>query len=94
MRWLDTLNLEKQNRYHRIRSHQEVPLKRKLLQLVLVLLLSLGWSMRASAAALNVGDKAPDFTLPDQNGKKVSLNDFLGKKNVVLAFYVLAFTGG
>jgi len=44
--------------------------------------------------ALNVGDKAPDFTLPDQNGNKVSLSQFLGKKNVVVAFYVLAFTGG
>jgi thioredoxin-dependent peroxiredoxin len=48
----------------------------------------------ALAAPLNVGDKAPDFTLPDQNGKPVKLGDFLGKKNVVLAFYVLAFTGG
>jgi peroxiredoxin len=45
-------------------------------------------------AELKVGDKAPDFTLPDQNGNKVKLSDFLGKKNVVLAFYVLAFTGG
>jgi peroxiredoxin len=44
--------------------------------------------------ALKVGDKAPDFTLPDQNGNKVSLGQFLGKKNVVVAFYVLAFTGG
>jgi len=48
----------------------------------------------AQAAPLAVGDKAPDFTLPDQQGNKVSLNQFLGKKNVVLAFYVLAFTGG
>jgi len=64
------------------------------LQLILILLLSVGWSLRASAATLNVGDKAPDFTLPDQNGKKVTLSEFLGKKNVVLAFYVLAFTGG
>jgi len=69
-------------------------LKRRLLQLILILLLSVGWSLRASAATLNVGDKAPDFTLPDQNGKKVILSEFLGKKNVVLAFYVLAFTGG
>ncbi len=45
-------------------------------------------------AALKVGDKAPDFTLPDQFGKEISLSQFLGKKNVVLAFYVLAFTGG
>jgi cytochrome oxidase Cu insertion factor (SCO1/SenC/PrrC family) len=41
-----------------------------------------------------VGDVAPDFTLPDQNGKQVKLSDFRGQKNVVLAFYVLAFTSG
>ncbi|TAM79500.1 MAG: redoxin domain-containing protein [Acidobacteria bacterium] len=45
-------------------------------------------------ATLKVGDKAPDFTLPDQNGKPYSLGQFRGKENVVLAFYVLAFTGG
>jgi cytochrome oxidase Cu insertion factor (SCO1/SenC/PrrC family) len=43
---------------------------------------------------LKVGDMAPDFTLPDQNRNPVKLSDFRGKKNVVLAFYVLAFTGG
>ncbi len=43
---------------------------------------------------LKVGDIAPDFTLPDQNRKPVKLSDFQGKKNVILAFYVLAFTGG
>ncbi len=43
---------------------------------------------------LKVGDVAPDFTLPDQNRKPVKLSDFRGKKNVILAFYVLAFTGG
>ena len=43
---------------------------------------------------LKVGDAAPDFTLPDQNRKPVKLSYFRGKKNVVLAFYVLAFTGG
>jgi peroxiredoxin len=58
------------------------------------LLLALGSALAAQAAPLQVGDKAPDFTLPDQNGNKVSLSQFLGKKNVVLAFYVLAFTGG
>ncbi len=35
---------------------------------------------------LEVGMKAPDFTLPDQNGNEVSLSDFAGKK-VVLYFY-------
>ena len=57
-------------------------------------LLAMTSTLAAQTGPLNVGDKAPDFTLPDQNGNKVSLHDFLGKKNVVLAFYVLAFTGG
>jgi cytochrome oxidase Cu insertion factor (SCO1/SenC/PrrC family) len=43
---------------------------------------------------LKVGSPAPDFTLTDTDGKQVKLSDFRGKKNVVLAFYVLAFTGG
>jgi cytochrome oxidase Cu insertion factor (SCO1/SenC/PrrC family) len=43
---------------------------------------------------LKVGERAPDFTLTDTTGKEVKLGDFRGKKNVVLAFYVLAFTGG
>ena len=43
---------------------------------------------------LKVGDPAPEFTLRDTEGKEVKLSDFKGKKNVVLAFYVLAFTGG
>ncbi len=43
---------------------------------------------------IKVGDTAPDFTLQDQNGNKVSLHDFKGKKNVALAFYIFAFTGG
>jgi peroxiredoxin len=43
---------------------------------------------------LKVGDMAPDFTLTDTAGKPVKLSDFRGKKNVILAFYILAFTGG
>jgi peroxiredoxin len=43
---------------------------------------------------LKVGDPAPDFTLTDTSGQPVKLSDFRGKKSVVLAFYVLAFTGG
>ena len=42
--------------------------------------------------ALNVGDKAPAFTLPSTVGKQASLSDFAGK-TLVLFFYVGAFTG-
>ena len=43
---------------------------------------------------LKVGDPAPDFQLRATDGKTYKLSDFKGKKNVVLAIYVLAFTGG
>ena len=43
---------------------------------------------------LKVGMAAPDFTLNDGNGEAHSLRDYLGKKNVVLAFYPKDFTGG
>lgn len=46
---------------------------------------------------LKVGDVAPDFTLLAYDGTKVapvSLHDFKGKKQVALAFFVFAFTGG
>ena len=42
---------------------------------------------------LEIGTKAPDFTLPDQDGNPVSLHDFLGKK-VVLYFYPRDNTAG
>ncbi len=43
---------------------------------------------------LKVGEMAPDFTLRGTNGVTIKLSDFRGKKNVILAFYVLAFTQG
>jgi len=67
------------------------------------LMLGLVFSVAASAQQaapqplvtnVKVGDPAPDFTLPDHTGKQVKLSDFKGKKNVVLAFYVAAFTAG
>jgi peroxiredoxin (alkyl hydroperoxide reductase subunit C) len=42
---------------------------------------------------LEVGAQAPDFVLKDQNNQEVRLSDFRGKKNVLLVFYPLAFTG-
>ena len=52
---------------------------------------------QAAPMKLRVGDTAPDFTLFAFDGKalkKVSLRDYRGKKNVALAFFVFAFTGG
>jgi len=42
---------------------------------------------------LNVGERAPDFVLRDGERRPVSLDDFQDR-NVVIAFYLLAFTGG
>ncbi len=44
-----------------------------------------------------VGDMAPDFTLKYFDGndlKDISLSQYRGKKNVVVAFFIFAFTGG
>ena len=51
-------------------------------------------SESAAKVSLKVGDTAPDFTLLSDQWKTVKLSDFHGKKNVFLAVYVLAFTGG
>ena len=44
------------------------------------------------AMAVEVGQKAPDFELPSTKGGTVNLSSSLGKKNVLLEFYVLEFT--
>lgn len=43
--------------------------------------------------AVEVGDKAPDFTLKSQDNEEVTLSSYQGQQNVVLIFYPLAFTG-
>ena len=43
--------------------------------------------------SLIIGDLAPDFTLVNQLGQEVTLSDFRGKKNVVVVFYPLSFSG-
>jgi peroxiredoxin Q/BCP len=45
------------------------------------------------AAALQVGDKAPDFTLPGPGNKPIKLSDLTAKGPVVLYTFVQAFTG-
>ena len=70
---------------------------RSLLSLVLLAVLSvvaMGQQQPPVKTNLKVGDKAPEFTLRATDGKTYKLSDFKGKKNVVLAIYVLAFTGG
>jgi peroxiredoxin len=42
---------------------------------------------------IEVGARAPDFTLKDQNNQEVALADFAGRKAVLLVFYPLAFSG-
>lgn len=42
---------------------------------------------------LEIGQLAPDFTLKNHDGQEVTLSDFRGKKNVVLVFFPMAFTG-
>jgi hypothetical protein len=68
------------------------------LQLGLLLAVLGGAALAQAPAAatpkLKVGDMAPDFTMAGTDGKTYKLSDFRGQKNVVLAFYVLAFTGG
>jgi hypothetical protein len=44
--------------------------------------------------SLKVGDPAPDFSLLSNQWKPVKLSDYHGRKNVFLAIYILAFTGG
>ena len=44
------------------------------------------------AAAVEVGEKAPDFELISTKGGKFKLSELAGKKNLVIQFYVLDFT--
>jgi len=65
-----------------------------LLAMAVLVSIALGQQAAPPKTNLKVGDKAPDFTLRATDGKTYKLSDFKGKKNVVLAIYVLAFTGG
>jgi len=60
----------------------------------LTLLSSATQQEKVAKVSLKIGDPAPDFTLLSDQWKPVKLSDYKGKKNVLLAVYVLAFTGG
>ena len=49
--------------------------------------------LSAAAWAVEVGDAAPDFTLPGSDGQTYTLSDLRGQ-HVVIAFFPKAFTGG
>jgi thioredoxin-dependent peroxiredoxin len=49
--------------------------------------------LASTAQALQVGQKAPDFTLPAPDGKQVKLDDLLGKGPVVIFTFIQAFGG-
>jgi thioredoxin-dependent peroxiredoxin len=51
-------------------------------------------AMLLGSAAVKVGDKAPDFSLPDTAGAPVALSKLLESGPVILAFYPKAFTSG
>lgn len=71
-----------------------VRLLSSLLLLAVISVVALGQQKAPGKTHLKVGDPAPDFTLRATDGKSYKLRDFKGQKNVVLAIYVLAFTGG
>ena len=57
----------------------------------LALLLASGLGVVVAARAVEVGEKASDFTLPSTTGEKISLSQFRGRKHILLEFYVADF---
>lgn len=51
-------------------------------------------SKQSIEGRVKVGDHAPDFTLPNQSGEMIHLEDFVGKKIIVLYFYPKDFSSG
>jgi peroxiredoxin len=56
------------------------------LMVVLIVVVSAGMAL-----ALEIGQPAPDFTLPSTTGEKISLSQFKGKKHVLIQFYRMDF---
>lgn len=65
----------------------------KRLSIVMTLAVSLMFAAAGFAAAVQVGDKAPDFELDSTAGGKMKLSSLKGK-NVLMNFYILDFSPG
>ena len=66
---------------------------RRMTPLLLAALLLTGLGSAGPAAALEVGQKAPDFTLPGPGNKPVKLSELTAKGPVVVFTFIQAFTG-
>lgn len=66
---------------------------RRASSLLVAALLLTGLALASPAAALEVGQKAPDFTLAAPGGKQVKLSDLTAKGPVVIFTFIQAFTG-
>ena len=78
-------------------QRKRVALLLAALLLAITALPTVAQTKKEDSSMPKVGDMAPDFTLKHFDGtdlKDVKLSDYRGKKNVVLAFYIFAFTGG
>jgi peroxiredoxin len=67
-------------------------MSRRTVWAIVIMLALVGLMAPVAVAALEVGDKAPDFELPSSQGGKLKLSSFQRKKNVLIEFYVLDFT--
>jgi hypothetical protein len=71
---------------------KDIMLRKQTVALFFVgLLLASGLASSRLSWAIDVGDKAPDFTLPSTDGVDISLSDFKGKRFVFLEFYSADF---
>lgn len=69
--------------------HRQTKQSRRLIQSGLTLAVTL--LLAATATAVEIGQPAPDFSLPSTSGEKVSLSQFKGKKHVLIQFYSVDF---
>ena len=74
---------------------------RKIVTIAVVVAFAVAAGTASAQGQLKVGDRAPEFPQPMASSAgekpgavKVQLSDFIGKKNIVLAFYVADWTGG